>query len=139
MGGNGAGARTAWSSKSQRCEMLSVPLQKRLHLGSEFLAGLGGFCTLFPHISRTLLMGLRKDVLSLDAEMLGGSQQVSVIGIDDREAGLGRRSQVDGIGGAQEHTLRQFSIDMANAVEDLLVLGKPAERASLNVGLNLAE
>jgi hypothetical protein len=26
---------------------------KALHLGSEFLAGLGWFCTLFPHISRT--------------------------------------------------------------------------------------
>jgi hypothetical protein len=86
-----------------------------------------------------LASGLRKDVLSLDAEMLGGSQQVSVIGINDREVGLGRRSQVDGIGGAQEHTPRQFSIDMSNAGEDLLVLGKPAERASLNVGLNLAE
>ena len=86
-----------------------------------------------------LASGLRKDVLSLDAEMLGGSQQVNVVGIDDREAGLGCRSQVDGIGGAQEHTPRQFSIDMSNASEDLLVLGKPAERASLNVGLNLAE
>ena len=38
---------------------------------------------------RLRLMGLasslRKDVLSLDAEMLGGSQQASIIGIDDRE------------------------------------------------------
>ena len=86
-----------------------------------------------------LASGLRKDVLSLDAEMLGGSQQVSVIGIHDQEAGLGRRSQVDGVGGAQEHAPRQFSIDMSNAGKDLLVLGKPAERASLNVGLNLAK
>jgi hypothetical protein len=46
---------------------------------------------------------------------------------------------VDGIGAAQEHTPRQFSIDMSNAGENLLVLGKPAERASHNVGLNLAE
>ena len=75
----------------------------------------------------------------MDTEMLGSSQQVSVIGIDDRETGLGRRSQVDGIGGAQEHTPRQFSIDMSNAGEDLLVLGEPAERASFNVSLNLAE
>jgi hypothetical protein len=29
--------------------------QKTLPLGSEFLAGLGWFCTLFPHISRTLI------------------------------------------------------------------------------------
>ena len=84
-------------------------------------------------------LSLRKDVLSLDAEMLGGSQQVSVIGIDDRETGLGRCSQVDGIGGAQEHTPRQFSIDTSNAGEDLLVLGKPAKGTSLNVGLNLAD
>ena len=63
--------------------------------------------------------------------MLGGSQQVSVIGVFLRAA--------DAIHLATAATLRQFSIDMANAVEDLLVLGKPAERASLNVGLNLAE
>ena len=86
-----------------------------------------------------LTSGLRKDVPSLDAEMLGGSQQVRVIGIDDRETGLGRRSQVDGVRGAQEHTPRQLTIDISNAGEDLLVLGKPAERANLNVGLNLAE
>src|SRR5215475_4094714 len=84
-------------------------------------------------------LGLRKDVLPMDAEMLRGCQQVSVIGIDDRETGLGRSSQVDGIGGAQEHTPRQFTIRMSNADEHLLVLGKPAERARLNVGLNLAE
>jgi hypothetical protein len=31
-----------------------------------------------------LASGLRKDVLSLDAEMLGGSQQVSVMQAQDR-------------------------------------------------------
>jgi hypothetical protein len=82
---------------------------------------------------------LADDVLSLDAEMLGGSQQVSVIGIDDMEAGLGCCSQVDGIGGAKEHTGRQFLIDLSNAGEDVFVLGQPAERSSLNTGLDLAE
>jgi hypothetical protein len=76
---------------------------------------------------------LANDVLSLGAEMLGGSQLVSVIGIDDREAGLGCRSQVDGIGGAQEHTPRQFLINLSNAREDFSVMGKPAERSRLDM------
>jgi hypothetical protein len=82
---------------------------------------------------------LASDVLSLDAEMLGGSQQVSVIGIHDTEGGFGCRSQVDGIGGAQKHTRRQFLIDLSNAGADFSVLGKPAKRSSLNMGLDLAE
>ena len=85
------------------------------------------------------LRGLADYVLSLDAKMLGRSQQVGVIGIDDRKAGFGGRSQMHGVGGAQEHTPRQLLIDMSNAGEDFCVLGKPAERSSLNMRLNLAK
>ena len=82
---------------------------------------------------------MANDVLSLNTEMLGGSQQVSVIGIDDTEAGFGCRGQVDGIGDALKHTRRECLIDLSNAGEDFSVLGKPAERSSLNMGPDLAE
>lgn len=53
-----------------------------------------------------LASSLRKDVLSLDAEMLGGSQQASIIGTWGRRVGRSRACQKPKNGGAVDHELK---------------------------------
>ena len=82
---------------------------------------------------------LTNHVFSLDAKMSRRCQQMCVIGINNAEARLGRRRQVNGIRCAQKHSPRQLLKDVSDAQENFLALREPLERSRLDVRSDLAE
>lgn len=71
--------------------------------------------------------------------MSRGSQEMPVIRIEDTEACLGRRGQVNRIGRPQKHRAWELPINVSNARQNFFALCEPLESSGLDMRLYLGD